>query len=338
MTTPITPTAPVGEPVHGRRTDTDGDSVGGNPAGRPVGREGARVDIQESKAWYVDGILAIVVALALTGFAAWLITRMGIDIDRGTGNPVLAGVTGGLLLLVAGVLFSSLTIVSPGDTKVIQFFGRYIGTIRKAGLLMTVPFTMKKKVSVKVRNFETHELKVNDADGNPVNIAAIVVWQVADTAKSVFAVEQYDEFVAVQSESALRHVATSHPYDNPGPGEESLRGSTGVVADELAEEVAERIAIAGLEVVETRISSLAYAPEIAQAMLQRQQASAIIAAREKIVEGAVSMVQNALARLEDENVVTLDEERKAAMVSNLLVVLTSDSRVSPVINTGSLYT
>ena len=330
MTHPSTPID------HG--TDTDGESVGGAPAGRPVGRDGARVDVHETKAWYVDGLLAILVALVLAGLSTWLFTRMAISIDRGTGSPVVEGVAAGILLLASAVLFSSLTIVSPGDTKVIQFFGRYVGTIRKAGLLMTVPFTMKRKVSVKVRNFETHELKVNDADGNPVNIAAIVVWQVADTAKSVFAVEQYDEFVAVQSESALRHVATSHPYDNPGPGEESLRGSTGLVAEELAEEVAERIAIAGLEVVETRISSLAYAPEIAQAMLQRQQASAIIAAREKIVEGAVSMVERALDRLEGDGIVTLDDERKAAMVSNLLVVLTSDHRVSPVINTGSLYT
>ena len=333
-----TPTSPATEPEHAHGTDTEGESVGGTPAGRPVGREGARVDVRERKAWYVDGILAIVVALVLAGVGTWLMVRMGTDIEQGTGNPVLTGVVGGVLLVAAGVLFSSLTIISPGDTKVIQFFGRYIGTIRKAGLLMTVPFTTKKRVSVKVRNFETSELKVNDADGNPVNIAAIIVWQVADTAKSVFAVEEYDTFVAVQAESALRHVAGTHPYDNAPPGEETLRGSTGAVAEELAEEVAARIAIAGLEVVETRISSLAYAPEIAQAMLQRQQASAIIAAREKIVEGAVSMVQNALARLEAEDVVTLDEERKAAMVSNLLVVLTSDSRVSPVVNAGSLYT
>ena len=318
-------------------TDTDGESVGGTPAGHPVGRDGARVEVQERKAWSVDGILAVVVALVLTGLGAWLLARMGIDLEAGTGNPVVTGVIGGLLVLAAAVLFSSLTIISPGDTNVVQFFGRYVGTIRKAGLLMTVPFTTKKKVSVKVRNFETSELKVNDADGNPVNIAAIIVWQVADTAKSVFAVEAYDTFVAVQAESALRHVATSHPYDNAAPGEETLRGSTGAVAEELAEEVAARIAIAGLEVVETRISSLAYAPEIAQAMLQRQQASAIIAAREKIVEGAVSMVQNALGRLDEESIVKLDEERKAAMVSNLLVVLTSDSRVSPVINTGSLH-
>ncbi|CAL8973564.1 hypothetical protein TESS_TESS_00448 [Tessaracoccus sp. O5.2] len=318
-------------------TDLEGDSVGGAPSGRPVGREGARVDIEEKKAWYIDGILAFFVALVITGLSTWQGVLAGIQLENNDGGGMRMFLSM-LAFLLAMVMFSSLTIISPGDTKVIQFFGRYIGTIRRAGLLMTVPFTTKKKVSVKVRNFETNELKVNDADGNPVNIAAIVVWQVADTAKSVFAVEQYDEFVAVQSESALRHVATSHPYDYAGPGEESLRGSTELVAQELADEVAARIAIAGLEVVETRISSLAYAPEIAQAMLQRQQASAIIAAREKIVEGAVSMVENALERLEQHDVVTLDEERKAAMVSNLLVVLTSESRVTPVVNTGSLYT
>lgn len=319
-------------------TDTEGESVGGAPAGRPVGRQGTRVDIAEKKAWYVSGLLAFFVALVLTGLSVWLIIRAAVAADSGVGNPAPSGLLGGLLFLVAMVMFSSLTIISPGDTKVVQFFGRYIGTIRKTGLLMTVPFTTKKKVSVKVRNFETNELKVNDADGNPVNIAAIVVWQVADTAKSVFAVEEYDKFVAVQSESALRHVATSHPYDNAGPGEETLRGSTELVAQELADEVAARIVLAGLEVVETRISSLAYAPEIAQAMLQRQQATAIIAAREKIVEGAVTMVQKALERLDRDQIVELDDERKAAMVSNLLVVLTSDSRVTPVVNAGSLYT
>ena len=219
----------------------------------------------------------------------------------------------------------------------LQFFGKYVGTIRKQGLLLTIPLTTKKKVSVKVRNFETNELKVNDADGNPINIAAIVVWQVADTAKSVFAVEEYENFVTVQAESALRHVATSHPYDFADPGEESLRGSTDLVSRELADEVAARITIAGLEVVETRISSLAYAPEIAQAMLQRQQASAVLSARSKIVEGAVGMVEQALERLERDDIVSLDDERKAAMVSNLLVVLCSDSRSTPVINTGTLY-
>ena len=328
MTTPHTP-----DPS----TDLEGDSLGGAPSGRPVGREGARVDIEERKAWYLDGLLAFFLALVIGALATWQGVLAGIQLENNDGGGWRMFLAM-LAFLLSMVMFSSLTIISPGDTKVIQFFGRYIGTIRKAGLLMTVPFTTKKKVSVKVRNFETNELKVNDADGNPVNIAAIVVWQVADTAKSVFAVEQYDEFGAVQSESALRHVATTHPYDNGEAGEETLRGSTELVARQLADEVAARIAIAGLEVVETRISSLAYAPEIAQAMLQRQQASAIIAAREKIVEGAVTMVQKALERLERDDVVTLDDERKAAMVSNLLVVLTSDSRVTPVVNTGSLYT
>lgn len=318
-------------------TDLEGDSLGGAPSGRPVGREGARVDIEERKAWYLDGLLAFFVALLIGALATWQGVLAGIQLENNDGGGWRMFLSM-LAFLLSMVMFSSLTIISPGDTKVIQFFGRYIGTIRKAGLLMTVPFTTKKKVSVKVRNFETNELKVNDADGNPVNIAAIVVWQVADTAKSVFAVEKYDEFVAVQSESALRHVATTHPYDNGEAGEETLRGSTELVAQELADEVAARISIAGLEVVETRISSLAYAPEIAQAMLQRQQASAIIAAREKIVEGAVTMVQRALERLESDNVVTLDDERKASMVSNLLVVLTSESRVTPVVNAGSLYT
>ena len=328
MTTPHTP-----DPS----TDLEGDSLGGAPSGRPVGREGARVDIEERKAWYLDGLLAFFLALVIGALATWQGVLAGIQLENNDGGGWRMFLSM-LAFLLSMVMFSSLTIISPGDTKVIQFFGRYIGTIRKAGLLMTVPFTTKKKVSVKVRNFETNELKVNDADGNPVNIAAIVVWQVADTAKSVFAVEKYDEFVAVQSESALRHVATTHPYDNGEAGEETLRGSTELVAQELADEVAARIAIAGLEVVETRISSLAYAPEIAQAMLQRQQASAIIAAREKIVEGAVTMVQRALERLESDDVVTLDDERKAAMVSNLLVVLTRASRVTPVVNAGSLYT
>ncbi|HRL50572.1 MAG TPA: SPFH domain-containing protein [Propioniciclava sp.] len=312
-------------------------SVGGEAAGRPVGHEGTRVTVEERTAWSMSGAAALVIALLLLAGSSWgLVAAISADTN---GRPVSA--VGVVASVVAFVLFllvvSSLTIVAPGDTKVTQFFGRYLGTVRKQGLLMTVPLTTKKKVSVKVRNFETNELKVNDADGNPINIAAIVVWQVADTAKSVFAVEQYEDFVTVQAESALRHVASSHPYDFADAGEESLRGSTDLVSRELAEEVAARITIAGLEVVETRISSLAYAAEIAHAMLQRQQASAVLAARSKIVEGAVGMVEQALARLEADDVVTLDEERKAAMVSNLLVVLCSDSRSTPVINTGTLY-
>ncbi len=315
----------------------DEASVGGEAAGRPVGHSGTRVVIDERTAWSMSGALALLIALALLAFGVWTIIDAAIADDAGgdvSGWLVTLGI---LAFLLSMLVTSSLTIVSPGDTKVTQFFGRYLGTIRKQGLLMTVPLTTKKKVSVKVRNFETNELKVNDADGNPINIAAIVVWQVADTAKSVFAVEEYENFVTVQAESALRHVATSHPYDFADPGEESLRGSTDLVSRELADEVAARITIAGLEVVETRISSLAYAPEIAQAMLQRQQASAVLSARSKIVEGAVGMVEQALERLERDDIVSLDDERKAAMVSNLLVVLCSDSRSTPVINTGTLY-
>ena len=293
----------------------------------------SQVEIAETNAPHAPGGIALMLLfLATIGAVAAIIF----------GGPLGKGdwlvVTGAVVLVVVAICSTGFMVISPGDTRVVQFFGRYIGTIRRAGLLLTVPLVTHKKVSVKVHNFETNELKVNDADGNPVNIAAIVVWQVADTAKCVFRVEDYEAFVAVQAESALRHVAGSHPYDNAGPGEETLRGSTEVIARELSEEVAARIAIAGLEIIETRISSLAYAPEIAQAMLQRQQATAIIAAREKIVEGAVSMVENALERLEAEEIVSLDEERKAAMVSNLLVVLCSDSRVTPVINAGSLYT
>lgn len=313
------------------------EAPGGEPAGIPVGHAGARVDIDEHSAWSVDGLVGVVGFLVLMGVGIWLVVTAA-SLDETGGAGLGFGLGGAACILVAALLASAITIVSPGDTRVLQLFGRYVGTVRRSGLQLTLPLVSGRKVSVKVRNFETHELKVNDADGNPVNIAAIIVWQVADTAKATFAVERYTDFVEVQSESALRHVASSHPYDNAAPGEETLRGSTDLVAAELAQEVAARIAIAGLEVVEARISSLAYAPEIAHAMLQRQQATAVIAAREKIVEGAVSMVEGALRRLEADDVVTLDDERKAAMVSNLLVVLCSSSAATPVVNTGSLYT
>jgi regulator of protease activity HflC (stomatin/prohibitin superfamily) len=200
-----------------------------------------------------------------------------------------------------------------------------------------MPLTAHYRVSTRVRNFETNHLKVNDADGNPIEIAAIVVWQVADTAKATYAVDNYDNFIAVQAESALRHVTTTHPYDNGGGNGTSLRGSTDVVAGELAAEVALRVSIAGIEIIEVRISHLAYSPEIAQAMLRRQQASAVVSARSTIVEGAVGMVEMALNRLGETNVVQLDEERTASMVSNLMVVLCSDQPASPIVNAGSLY-
>jgi len=290
----------------------------------PVGQQGARVDIHQRPARAVNGWLGVVV---LAGCIAGTVVAAEDD-------------TGWLWLpLVATLLVAStLVVVAPGKTSVVQFFGRYVGTVDRAGFWCVLPLTLKRGVSVRVRNFETNHLKVNDAVGNPVEIAAIVVWQVADSAKATYAVDSYENFVSVQSESALRHVATSHPYDDTTGTGTSLRGSTDVVAAQLAREVAERVAIAGVEVVEVRISHLAYSPEIAQAMLRRQQANAVVAARSRIVEGAVGMVEMALNRLSDGGVVSLDEERTASMVSNLMVVLCGDQPPSPVVNAGSLYT
>ncbi len=288
------------------------------------------VDVQERRAWTLSGALALLGIVVAAGLIALGVQQSIIK------NLPLGPILIGIGALALAVLASGLCMLSPGEAKVLEFLGSYVGTIRKPGLWLTVPFTVRKKISVKVHNFETHELKVNDADGNPINIAAIVVWQVADTAQAKYAVEDHIDFVRVQSEAALRHIAMSHPYDNQNTAI-TLRGDTEVIAKEMADEVAARIALAGLRVVETRISSLAYASEIAQAMLQRQQAAAIIAAREKIVEGAVSMVQDALTQLEAADVVVLDDERRAAMVSNLLVVLCGDSRATPIVNTGSLY-
>jgi len=294
----------------------------------PVGHSGVRVAAEERDAWSVPGGLALLVLLAVGAVA------IGFGVFGAVINAPMLTVLGVVLFIAMYFGMTSLTVIQPGETKVLQFLGRYVGTIRRPGLQLTMPFTSKRRVSVKVNNFETHELKVNDSDGNPVNIAAIIVWQIADTAKASFAVENSQHFVEVQAESALRHVASTHPYDNADPGEESLRGSTELVAAELAKEVAARVAIAGIEIVEARISSLAYAPEIAHAMLQRQQAAAVIAARSMIVEGAVGMVEQALRRLETDSVVQMNEERKAQMVANLLLVLCGDSRATPVINTN----
>ncbi len=304
-------------------------SVGGDVAGTPVGHDGIRVNVEERQAWSVGGGLALLLLVIV------MIGSLGLGAAGFVLQQPLLTVLGVIVFVLSMIGWNSLTVVQPGETKVLQFFGRYIGTIRKPGLQLTVPMTDKRRMSVKVNNFETHELKVNDADGNPVNIAAIIVWQVADTAKAAYAVENFQHFVEVQAEAALRHVASTHPYDNAEPGEETLRGSTEIVAQELAAEVAERVKIAGVEIVEARISSLAYAPEIAHAMLQRQQAAAVIAARAKIVEGAVSMVESALRRLESESVVQMSEEKKASMVANLLVVLCGESRPTPIVNTTS---
>ena len=291
---------------------------------RPVGHQGARVAIAQRPAVALNGWLGVLVLAACVA---------GIVLAAQHLQALIW-----LPIVVFIVVAASLVIVPPGQTSVVQFFGRYVGTLSRSGFWWVLPLTVRRGVSVRVRNFETNHLKVNDADGNPVEIAAIVVWQVVDTAKSTYAVENYLNFVSVQAESALRHVATSHPYDDTTGAGSSLRGSTEVVAVELAREVAERVAIAGVEIVEVRISHLAYAPEIAQAMLRRQQADAVVAARSRIVEGAVGMVEMALNQLTENGVVSLDEERTASMVSNLMVVLCGDQPPSPIVNAGSLYT
>ncbi len=252
------------------------------------------------------------------------------------GSPALV-IVSILVMLTSVVLMCGVFIVNPNEGKVLQFFGEYVGTSRQPGLRWANPFYSKKKVSVRTRNFETGKLKVNDNTGNPIEIAAVVVWKVIDTAEALFNVDDYINFVHVQSESALRNLATHYGYVPEIPGEMALSSHTSEISVGLAKEIQERLEQAGVSVLEARISHLAYSPEIASAMLQRQQASAVVAARSKIVEGAVGMVEHALEMLSERNVVELDSERKAAMVSNLLVVLCGDRHPQPVINAGSLY-
>jgi regulator of protease activity HflC (stomatin/prohibitin superfamily) len=277
----------------------------------------------------------VLVALLLT--AGLLAGFYGFYLGARADNFALAlpSILGGSLL---GLGLTGLFTVDPNEGKVLTLFGNYRGTVREPGLWWVNPFMQKKSVSLRVRNFETNKLKVNDARSNPVEIGAIVVWKVIDTAEALFEVNDYVQYVAVQSESAMRALASTHPYDAHGNGEIALSTHQTEVNAGLAQALHERLAKAGVEVVEARISHLAYAPEIAAAMLQRQQASAIVAARQTIVEGAVGMVEQALASLKDRDIVELDAERKAAMVSNLLVVLCSERSAQPVVNTGSLYT
>jgi regulator of protease activity HflC (stomatin/prohibitin superfamily) len=242
-----------------------------------------------------------------------------------------------LVLVVDVVAATGLFTVAPNEGQVLQLFGAYRGTVRENGLRWANPFYSKQRLSLRIRNFESGKLKVNDIDGNPIEIAAIVVWRVIDTAEAVFEVDEYEHYVKVQSEAAVRNLATRYPYDTHEDGQTSLRGSTNDVAQDLKREIQERLAKAGVEVIEARISHLAYAPEIAAAMLRRQQAGAIIAARQKIVEGAVGMAEMALDMLSRSDQVRLDEERKAQMVSNLLVVLCGDKDPQPVVNTGTIY-
>jgi regulator of protease activity HflC (stomatin/prohibitin superfamily) len=248
-------------------------------------------------------------------------------------------IMGSLVLATLGALIlSGLFVVQPKEARVLTLFGNYVGSVRHDGLWWVNPFTMHKKISLRVRNFQSEKMKVNDFNGNPIEIAAVVVWRVVDSAKALFDVENYETFVTIQAETAIRNISTRYPYEgHDGDANHSLRSHPDEVGDALRHELHERLELAGLEVMETRLSHLAYAPEIAQAMLRRQQAEAVIAARQKIVDGAVGMVEIALKRLEAEGVVSLDEERKAAMVNNLMVALVSENNAQPIINTGSLY-
>jgi regulator of protease activity HflC (stomatin/prohibitin superfamily) len=257
--------------------------------------------------------------------------------DGGVGRRWGEVVGGGVLIILAIVVVVGLVTVSPGEAQVVQLFGRYIGTIRGGGMYWVNPSSKRKKISTRVRSHQTEVAKVNDADGNPIEIAAAVVWQVEDTAKAVFAVEDLPGFVALQAETTVRQIASWYPYDDHGQGVPSLRGATEDATARLAAKLAQRVAPAGVKIIEARLVRLAYAQEIAHAMLRRQQAVAMVAARQKIVDGAVGMVEQALARLDADGLIELDPERKAAMVSNMLVVLCSDHPTQPVINTGTLY-
>ncbi|MET7277383.1 SPFH domain-containing protein [Kribbella sp. NPDC005582] len=275
----------------------------------------------------------------MAGLAFVLVVGGGVVLSVGAANG--AGVVvalGAVAFVVGAILAAGLTPVQPGRARVLQILGRYAGTLRTDGLRWVNPIATRREVSTRIRNHETAVAKVNDADGNPIEIAAVVVWQVQDTAQAMFEVDDFVEFVAIQTETAVRHIANSYPYDvHTDEGGMSLRDSTDEITETLSTEIAARVQAAGVHVIESRITHLAYAPEIAQAMLRRQQAGAVVAARQRIVEGAVGMVELALDRLSEHNVVELDEERKATMVSNLLVVLCGDRDAQPVVNTGSLY-
>ncbi|HET7294926.1 MAG TPA: SPFH domain-containing protein [Vicinamibacteria bacterium] len=287
--------------------------------------------IRERETPQAPGLPAFFVMLAMLVFFGRLAVMAFRQADVGF------GLSWSFLFVVFAFCMGGLFMVNPNEARVLQLFGAYRGTVKTPGLRWANPFYSKRAISVRVRNFESARLKVNDADGNPVEIAAVVVWRVVDTAEACFEVDDYENYVKVQSEAAVRNLATRYPYDAHEENQTSLRGSTAAVAGDLKGEIQERLSKAGVQVIEARISHLAYAPEIAAAMLQRQQAGAIIAARQRIVDGAVGMVEMALARLSSQKIVELDEERKAAMVSNLLVVLCGERAAQPVVNTGTIY-
>nr|WP_202516014.1 MULTISPECIES: SPFH domain-containing protein [unclassified Streptomyces] len=291
--------------------------------------------VREFTAHSIGGGLALLLGLIGLGGAAALFAAAGAV----TGGGAKAGlvVAGVVVLLAALIAMRGLNTVAPGEARVVQLFGRYRGTIRQDGLRWVNPFTSRTRISTRVRNHETAVLKVNDAYGNPIELAAVVVWKVQDTAQATFEVDDFAEFVATQTETAVRHIAIEYPYDAHEEDGLSLRGNAEEITEKLAVELQARVEAAGVRVIESRFTHLAYAPEIASAMLQRQQAGAVVAARRQIVDGAVGMVEAALARIAEADIVELDEERKAAMVSNLMVVLCGDRAPQPVLNTGTLY-
>ena len=294
--------------------------TGQQPAGAPVAEYQAKAT--RGVKVLLGGVVAVIAGVLVL-----------VNADKRTAL-VWAGI---LLIIIATAGLAGLTPVAPGQARVLQLFGKYRGTVREPGLQWVNPFTHRIRVSTRIRNHETAQAKVNDADGNPIEIAAVVVWQVQDTAKATYAVDEYAKFVAIQTETAVRHIASSYPYTSQDGSTLSLRDNADEITGRLSAEIAARVQPAGVAIIESRLTRLSYAAEIAQAMLRQQQASAVVGARMKIVEGAVGMVRLALQRLEEESVVELDEERKAAMVSNLLVVLCSEQATQQVVNTGSLY-
>jgi hypothetical protein len=300
-----------------------------------------RQPIHEHPGWTVAGPVALVGVLFVFALGVWLVWLglAGVASTPASAGDVVSIVAGFLVFGLAAFACAGFFVVQPNQAKVLIMLGRYIGSERHDGWFWTNPLTIgsRRKVSLRIRNFDTQQVKVNDQRGNPVEIAAVVAWRVVDSASAVFDVDDFEQFVAIQSETAVRHLATMYPYDSYEEGGLSLSGNVDEVSHTLQEELRDRLLHAGVEVVETRLSHLSYAPEIAGAMLRRQQASAIVAARQKMVEGAVGLVDMALERLASQHIVELDEERKAAMVSNLLVVLTGEQAAQPVLNTGSLY-
>jgi len=305
-----------------------------SPAVEPAVRA-ATGAMTEREAWSWPGVMVLVIGIAaVLGGVALLL--FGVGLSNGVGKTVVI-LLAVLILIAAFLLFRGLTAVQAGEARVVQLFGRYQGTIRAPGLHWVNPIAERREVSTRIRNHETPIAKVNDADGNPIEIAAVVVWQVRDTSRAIYSVDDFVQFVSTQTETAVRHIASRYAYDTRGTGALSLRDNAEEITQRLSAEISDRVGPAGVEIIESRLTRLSYAAEIAQAMLRQQQASAVVGARQRIVEGAVGMVQLALQRLEEEDVVALDEERKAAMVSNLLVVLCSEQATQQVVNTGSLY-